>query len=827
MGKLVCLLFLYSLSLNAIEERDLLCSLNISSLCRYHCGGFLGIINQCSGENIGVLHIAGYNPLNRSFPYQIMKLTMLKILTIRDSIITGTLPESICDMTKLARLDITRTSIGGTIPKCLWNSSIKLLLLRDNIFSGTLPDIYSPELETLSLSRNLLSGRLPNIFSSVTSIDFSHNSLVGPIHQDIFAGGSLKSLILDNNNLRGSVMFGLDKNKTVHLKIFAASNNHLNGSLIIPGPNITHMDMSSNAYTRLIDITSNRTKNFTNVNLIISRNRIADPRAKLGFDINRVQLTYGLQDVNECLLLRYVCSNNSYCSDGWWPRMSYTCSCNDGYDQLTTHDGIQCVDINECLSNHKCNIGSCVNTNGSYYCCDEDSINPNPKITNATCISCLTGGFIYRIDELKLNNTELEHLKSYITCFGTCTNGLSLKTQEVTNSLCNSGELIQEPCSYPCVNIKLDPYYFQIIDNIYNELTRGAYLEELIGINTSITLKSTIEEAYITIECRNKCNNTINLVKVIAPNASIKLDLINETLIISASAFGQGHSVAIGLSVSILFIMIISIIIISYVFNDPLSALPKEVLDHVRLPFMGKLTWKKNGTGGVFSNGAIWYSSIYTGILPISLYDYEINEVIRVHNPMLAGNFVGAYKVQKERMNNEIFSTKQTFSDSQSYVLTEFEKLTQSFSWNKPSRPVIIPVCHGTELIVAEKICETGFAVLSSLDQGWYGKGIYFTSYPIYCLSYICSRRQPSIIISFILPGNVYPVTEHNDSPESLTGTAIKSKFQSHYIRTDKKGKIVLNNARYDEIVISQESQIVPIYIAKITNANKNIDRFI
>jgi hypothetical protein len=34
------------------------------------------------------------------------------------------------------------------------------------------------------------------------------------------------------------------------------------------------------------------------------------------------------------------------------------------------------------------------------------------------------------------------------------------------------------------------------------------------------------------------------------------------------------------------------------------------------------------------------------------------------------------------------------------------------------------------------KICGTGFANLSSLDDGFYGKGIYFTTYALYALPY-------------------------------------------------------------------------------------------
>jgi hypothetical protein len=41
-------------------------------------------------------------------------------------------------------------------------------------------------------------------------------------------------------------------------------------------------------------------------------------------------------------------------------------------------------------------------------------------------------------------------------------------------------------------------------------------------------------------------------------------------------------------------------------------------------------------------------------------------------------------------------------------------------------------VVHGTGLEVGQSICGTGFVALSSLDAGYYGKGIYFTTNSLY-----------------------------------------------------------------------------------------------
>lgn len=44
----------------------------------------------------------------------------------------------------------------------------------------------------------------------------------------------------------------------------------------------------------------------------------------------------------------------------------------------------------------------------------------------------------------------------------------------------------------------------------------------------------------------------------------------------------------------------------------------------------------------------------------------------------------------------------------------------------------IIRAWHGTSGAVARRILQCGFASLSKMDGGWFGKGIYFTSFPEY-----------------------------------------------------------------------------------------------
>jgi len=139
-------------------------------------------------------------------------------------------------------------------------------------------------------------------------------------------------------------------------------------------------------------------------------------------------------------------------------------------------------------------------------------------------------------------------------------------------------------------------------------------------------------------------------------------------------------------------------------------------------------------------------------------------------------------------------------------------------------------------LPTAYSICETGFAALSSLDDGWYGKGIYFTSYAVYTVPYISRQKAPVIIVSWVLPGNVYPVIENSEPSDttqepkglaqkhqeaSLKGAPIQNGYNSHYVVVDEDGKIGHPQSKelFNEFVIAQESQIVPAFIFEIVPA--------
>jgi len=137
----------------------------------------------------------------------------------------------------------------------------------------------------------------------------------------------------------------------------------------------------------------------------------------------------------------------------------------------------------------------------------------------------------------------------------------------------------------------------------------------------------------------------------------------------------------------------------------------------------------------------------------------------------------------------------------------------------------ILPTVHGTSLENAWKICYGGFATLSKLDTGYFGSGIYFTTYYSYAESYFMGFVDPAVLISYVIPGNSYPVIEHpHESPSSFKAGIIKVGYQSHYIRVKPDGMPVDSNGLeeiYDELVINQETQVCPAYVYELKSPER------
>jgi len=204
-----------------------------------------------------------------------------------------------------------------------------------------------------------------------------------------------------------------------------------------------------------------------------------------------------------------------------------------------------------------------------------------------------------------------------------------------------------------------------------------------------------------------------------------------------------------------------------------------------------------------------------------------------VYNQKLVSSFV-AYRIilsDRHRGDPNIFAKTDwksaTNPERREWIIQMYRKFVDKFVWNSDSDgdlPVIVAV-HGTSNTIAQKICRTGFAALSALDAGFYGQGIYFTCHIPYIFPYVANVKDPAILFVLLFPGNIYPIIEKPTDPNSFLGKPMKSGYQCHYVITSRNGYPATvgaekTNELYDELVITQESQILPIYLVQLDISN-------
>jgi len=206
-------------------------------------------------------------------------------------------------------------------------------------------------------------------------------------------------------------------------------------------------------------------------------------------------------------------------------------------------------------------------------------------------------------------------------------------------------------------------------------------------------------------------------------------------------------------------------------------------------------------------------------------YKLHIHTAFAIYNKTLLTNFVNAQKILLSRRSSApaiwIKKNWQTKPNSveRKRVYEHYLSLCAKCSWNEKLELPIIPVVRGTNERIAWEICNSGFAGLVTHTEGFYGKGIYFTTSCLYSLPYYYLRPYPTILICFIIPGNVRPVIEDKSEATSLQGKSFEIGYQAHYVcclanGTPSKDEILTDC--YSEIIIPQENQVVPIFLLTI-----------
>ena len=148
----------------------------------------------------------------------------------------GTIPSSICNLTKLNGLGLNSNQLSGTIPNMIGNLTNLTfdLDLSYNQLSGNIP--YSIGdlilLQNFSINNNDLSGSIPNSIgnlSKLTWLNFGENQLNDNLPSSIGNLTNLAFLDISNNQVSGSIPVSIGD--LTQLQALVLANNEFNGSI--------------------------------------------------------------------------------------------------------------------------------------------------------------------------------------------------------------------------------------------------------------------------------------------------------------------------------------------------------------------------------------------------------------------------------------------------------------------------------------------------------------------------------------------------------------------------------------------------------------------
>ncbi|GKV49316.1 hypothetical protein SLEP1_g56072 [Rubroshorea leprosula] len=237
--------------LNALKDMCKNLPLNWSGLDP--CGdGWVGI--ECTDSRVTSITLANMGLEGQVFS-EIPSLTELQTLDLSyNKGLTGSLPASIGDLTKLTNLNLIGCGFTGAIPDTIGNlQQLIMLSLNSNRFRGQIPPSIGnlSKLYWLDLADNQLEGPIPVSDGTTPGLDklFDSNNLSGPIPSTLGLVQSLQVIRFDNNSLSGR--FPSNLNNLTSLQDLYLSNNNRSGSLpsLTGMSNLNTLDLSNNSFS--------------------------------------------------------------------------------------------------------------------------------------------------------------------------------------------------------------------------------------------------------------------------------------------------------------------------------------------------------------------------------------------------------------------------------------------------------------------------------------------------------------------------------------------------------------------------------------------------
>ncbi|KAJ4962701.1 hypothetical protein NE237_022640 [Protea cynaroides] len=221
------------------------------------------------------------NSLSGSMPTSLSNLTRLRRLTLSGNFFSGEIPTLIGSLFALEELYLDHNQLQGPIPASFNGlSNLKRLELQENKLSGEFPDLSNLKnltffyasnnaisggvlvrlpgsLVEISMRNNSLKGNLPEKIGDLgflQVLDLSHNQLSGAVPSVVFQHPSLQQLTLSHNQL-SSIQDPRDGGTTSELVALDLSSNELQGLLpafMATMPKLSALSLEKNKFTGMI-----------------------------------------------------------------------------------------------------------------------------------------------------------------------------------------------------------------------------------------------------------------------------------------------------------------------------------------------------------------------------------------------------------------------------------------------------------------------------------------------------------------------------------------------------------------------------------------------
>ncbi|KAJ0821273.1 putative protein kinase RLK-Pelle-LRR-XI-1 family [Helianthus annuus] len=146
-----------------------------------------------------------------------MNLTKMEKFMISDNMLSGPLPNNICDSGILTHFIVGQNFFSGHVPKSLKNcSSLVRVRLENNQLTGNISEDFGiyPELDYMDLSYNKFYGEVSSNWGScpnLTSLKISNNNLSGIISSRLGGATKLVQLNLSSNHLVGEIPMSFER----------------------------------------------------------------------------------------------------------------------------------------------------------------------------------------------------------------------------------------------------------------------------------------------------------------------------------------------------------------------------------------------------------------------------------------------------------------------------------------------------------------------------------------------------------------------------------------------------------------------------------------